>query len=74
MITGFSDTVRDASIEKRVLRALFCVFIAVCLGGTALRATNTRGRIKSERIAIADSACVFAADVVGTEAIAESSS
>jgi hypothetical protein len=65
-----SDTVCDGSIEKRRSR----VFVAVGLGGTALGATNTGGRGRSEWIAIADSACVFAADIVGTETIAEGSS
>src|SRR5436190_3278031 len=67
----FSDRVRDAPIEKWLLRHVPCVFIAVRLAGTALGTTNTGGRIKSERIAIADSACVFDADTVGTETIAE---
>src|SRR4051812_21050536 len=50
------------------------VFITVCLDGTASGATNTGGRNKSEWIAIGNSACVFAADTVRTETIAEGSS
>jgi hypothetical protein len=51
-----------------------CVFVTVCLGGKRLGATNTGDRTKSERIAIANSACVFAANIVGTERVAEGSS
>jgi len=50
------------------------VLITVCLGRTSLGTTNTCVCIKSEWIAIADSACVFAADIVGTERIAKGSS
>ena len=69
----FSDRVRDASIEKPVWRGMSCVLVAVGLGGTARGATNTGGGIKSEWIAIADSACVFAANIDGTETIAKGS-
>jgi len=69
----FSDRVRDASIENRLLcDAAF--LITVFLGDKRLGATNPDGRIKSERIAIADPACVFATDTVGAEAIAEGGS
>jgi len=47
------------------------VFITVYLDGTSLGATNTGDGIKSERIAIANSAGVFAADIVRTETIAK---
>jgi hypothetical protein len=69
-----SDTVYDAPIEKPILRAMFCIFVAGGLGFTALGATNTGGHGRSEWLAIADSACVFAADIVGTETIAKGSS
>src|SRR5262249_28733560 len=69
-----SDRVRDASIEKPVLRDMFRLFITVCLGGTPFGTTNTGGRIESERIAIDDSGCLFAADALGTETIAAGSS
>jgi hypothetical protein len=45
------------------------VFVAVGLDGTSPGATDTRARIKSEWIAIADSAGVFTADIVGIETI-----
>ena len=70
---GFSDRVCDGTNEKRLLLRMSCVFIAVCFGDTALGSTTT-AHIKSKRIAIADSTSIFATDVVGTEAIAESSS
>jgi len=50
------------------------VSVAVGLGGTGLGATNSNGLIKCERIAIADSACVLAAHIVGTETIAKGGS
>ena len=46
----------------------------VSLCATSDCATNTGGRIKSEWIAIANFAGVFAADVVGAETTAESRS
>ena len=70
----FSDRVRDASNENRLLCDVAWVFITVRLDNRALGATNAGGHIKSEWIAIADSACVFAADIVGTETIAKGSS
>lgn len=69
----FSDRVCDAPIEKRLLRDTPCAFIAVRFGGTGLGAAYI-ARIKSKRIAIRNSACVFATDIVRTEAIAEGSS
>jgi len=74
MIAGFSDTVCDAWLEERLVCNLSSAFIGVCLRGRAFGATNTGGRIKFERIAVADSACVLAAEASGTETIAESSS
>ena len=71
MIRSFSDTVRDAPIEKRSLVDVRFVVVAIRLRARALRATNTGGRIKFEWIAIADSPCVFAADLVGAETIAK---
>jgi len=47
------------------------VFITVCFDGTSLGATNTGRSIKSERIAITNSSGVFAANIIGAEAIAE---
>jgi hypothetical protein len=73
MIESFSDTVRDAPIEKRFLVDVRPVVIAIRLPARALRTTNTGGRIKSKRIAIVDSARIFAADSLGTETIAEGS-
>jgi hypothetical protein len=70
----FSDRVRDASIENWLLFDVAWVFITVRLDNKALGATDASGCSKSERIAIADSACVFAADIVGTETIAKGSS
>jgi hypothetical protein len=48
MITGFSDRVHDAPIEKRLLHDMSFVFIAVGLGGAAFGATITSGSIKFE--------------------------
>ena len=70
MITGFLT--EFAMPESRNGFCAICLAFLlsfVCSGGFG--ATNTGGCIKSERIAIANSACVFAADIVGTETIAE---
>lgn len=72
MIESFSDTVRDAPIEKRFLVDVRPVVIAIRLPARALGAANTC-RIKSERIAFADSACVFDTDTVGAETTAKGS-
>jgi hypothetical protein len=53
------------------LRDMSRVFITVCFDGTSLGATNTGRSIKSERIAITNSSGVFAANIIGAEAIAE---
>ena len=70
----FSDKVCDAPIEKPFLAEVRSVVVAIRLRARALRATNTGGRIKSKRIAFADSVCVFATDTVGAEKITEGSS
>jgi hypothetical protein len=74
MMTGFLTKFGDAPIEKRLLRDMPFVAVLVRLAGTARGATNGSGGIKSERIAICDSACVFATDTRGIEAIAEGGS
>jgi hypothetical protein len=69
-----SDKVRDVWIAKPLspdLPSLAFVAPVFSAGG---RATNTRVRVKSEWIAIADSAGVFTADIVGIETIAKGSS
>jgi hypothetical protein len=48
--------------------------VTVCLYGADLWPTKTGDRIKSERIAVTDSACLFAKNPIGTETIAEGSS
>jgi hypothetical protein len=48
MIRTFSDTVRDAPIEKQFLVDVRSVVVAIRLSARAFRATNTGGRSKSE--------------------------
>ena len=60
--------------RKSIIRRLSSLTRLVCLCSTRNCATNTGACIKSERITIADAGCVFAADTVGTETIAEGSS
>src|SRR5262249_51056783 len=74
MITGFADRVRDARIERRIACEISSDLVIACLCGADFCATNTGSCIQSERIAIADSACVFAANTLGTETIADGSS
>ena len=71
MIEDSSEKVRDDWIAKSFSRNRPSLAFLVSLRSASDCATNTGGRIKSERIAIADAACVFAADTVGTETIAE---
>ena len=69
---NFSGRICDASIAKQFSRDMVCVCIVVSFSGTAPGATNT-ALINSKRIAVRDSTCVFATDVVGTETIAKGS-
>ena len=69
-----SDKVRNVWIAEPLSPDLPSLAFVVPLFSAAGCATNTRVRIKSEWIAIADSAGVFAADIVGTETIAKGSS
>jgi hypothetical protein len=69
----FSDRVRDARIERRIAREMSSNLVTICLYGADLWPTNT-GRIKSERVAVTNAACLFAKDPVRTETIAEGSS
>ena len=71
MIATFSDTVRDAPIEKRFFVDVRSVVVAIRLSARAFRATNTGGRSKSEWIAFADTVRVFGTDTVGAETIAK---
>src|SRR5207244_4406972 len=63
MIKGFSDTVRDAANESILHNLLPAVSILFLCGGPCC-AANTGDRINSERIAIADSDCLFGADTL----------
>ena len=71
MIEGSSDKLRDAWIGKSIIRRLSSLTRFVFLRSASGCTTNAGGRIKSERIAIADASCVFSTDTVGTETIAE---
>src|SRR6266850_2941215 len=57
MITGFSDRVRDAPIEKRLLPELASISFAGRLRVASRRARNARCSIDCECFAVADSAC-----------------
>src|SRR5215217_4826030 len=72
MIEGSSDKLRDAWIGKSIIGRFSPLTRVVSLRSTSGRATNTDDLIKSEQLAIPDSAYVFGTDTVGTETIAES--
>ena len=74
MIETLLTKFRDAQTKESILRNLFTAASILFLCGGSVCSANTGDRYKSERIAVADPACVFTTDALGTEAIAESSS
>ena len=74
MIEGSSDKVWDAWIAKSFSRNLFSLAFIVFLRSASLCAANVSGKHDSERVAIADTRCLFAADTRRSETIAAGSS
>ena len=70
----FSDRVCDASIEKRVVRSMSRFVSTLDLGCTGFGATNSDDHVRSDRIAIAGSTCLFDRDAIRTQAITKGSS